>query len=59
MHRQPVFADRRVVGGRVSDDLFARGLSLPSGSSLTPAERDRVVEGVLSLAGRGTRWVSA
>lgn len=59
MHRQPVFADRRVVGGRVSDDLFARGLSLPSGSALTPAERDRVVEGVLSLAGRGTRRVIA
>jgi len=59
MHRQPVYADRRVVGGRVSDDLFARVLCLPSGSSLAPAERDRVVDGVLSLAGCGSRRVSA
>ena len=44
MHLQPVFAGCRVVGGRVSEHLFARGLCLPSGSSLTPTQHDRVVE---------------
>jgi pyridoxal phosphate-dependent aminotransferase EpsN len=44
MHAQPVFAGSRVIGGRVADELFARGLCLPSGSSLRDDERARVVE---------------
>jgi len=44
MHLQPVFAGCRVVGGQVSEHLFDWGLCLPSGSSLTAAEQDRVVE---------------
>jgi dTDP-4-amino-4,6-dideoxygalactose transaminase len=43
MHRQPVFRFCEYIGGDVSDDLFARGLCLPSGSNLTPADRERVV----------------
>jgi len=43
MHLQPVFAGCRTVGGGVSARLFDRGLCLPSGSSLSPAEHDRVV----------------
>ncbi len=43
MHCQPVFAGCRVLGGLVSEELFARGLCLPSGSALTPADQDRVV----------------
>lgn len=35
MHLQPVFADAPYYGNGVSDDLFNRGLCLPSGSSLT------------------------
>lgn len=50
MHLQPVFADAPTVGGEVAEDLFARGLCLPSGSSLTATERARVVEGVLACA---------
>ncbi len=46
MHRQPVYADYRVVGGRVSDQLFATGLCLPSGSSLTRTQLARVVRAV-------------
>jgi dTDP-4-amino-4,6-dideoxygalactose transaminase len=38
MHAQPIFRNARVIGGSVADDLFARGLCLPSGSRLTPAE---------------------
>ncbi len=43
MHRQPVFADRRMFGGEVAEDAFARGVCLPSGSSMTDAELDRVI----------------
>jgi len=42
LHLQPVFAHCRVRGGSVAETLFARGLCLPSGSSLTDPELDRV-----------------
>jgi dTDP-4-amino-4,6-dideoxygalactose transaminase len=42
LHLQPMFQDCEVVGGEVSEALFAQGLCLPSGSSLTDADRDRV-----------------
>ena len=44
MHLQPLYRDCPVIGGSVSADLFERGLCVPSGSSLTEAQRDRVVE---------------
>jgi len=47
---QPVFHGAETVGGGVAEDLFARGLCLPSGSSLTPEEQDRVIEAIRSLA---------
>ena len=50
MHLQPVFAECAVAGGAVAADLFARGLCLPSGSSLAPADQDRVIDVVRSLA---------
>lgn len=42
MHLQPVYADYEAVGGRVSEHLFERGLCLPSGSSLTDSDRERI-----------------
>ena len=53
MHLQPVFKECRVVGGSVSEDLFSRGLCLPSGSAMGQAERERVVEAIRSLARPG------
>jgi dTDP-4-amino-4,6-dideoxygalactose transaminase len=44
MHLQPVFADCPTVGGSVAAALFENGLCLPSGSSLTDAEQDRVID---------------
>ena len=44
MHLQPVFNKARRVGGEVSETLFAKGLCLPSGSALTPSQRERVAE---------------
>ncbi len=46
MHLQPLYRENRVIGGNVSADLFERGLCLPSGSSLTDAQRDQVVEAI-------------
>jgi len=44
MHMQPAFRDYACVGGAVASDLFARGLCLPSGSSLSPDSQDRICE---------------
>jgi dTDP-4-amino-4,6-dideoxygalactose transaminase len=44
MHLQPVFADAPVVGGATSESLFRDGLCLPSGSQMTAADRERVIE---------------
>ncbi|WP_027126976.1 DegT/DnrJ/EryC1/StrS family aminotransferase [Gelidibacter mesophilus] len=43
MHQQPVFKDAPRYLNGVSDDLFDRGLCLPSGSNLTDIELDRVL----------------
>lgn len=50
LHQQPVFADCDTVGGEVADGLFARGLCLPSGSNLTAADQDRVIDIVRAQA---------
>jgi len=52
MHLQPVFARYQHVGGAVAEDLFARGLCLPSGSSLSNDDLERVVR-VIRRARRG------
>ena len=49
MHLQPVFADYEVVGGGVAEQLFDRGLCLPSGSSLSREDTSRVVQIIQSL----------
>jgi len=55
MHLQPAFADAPAVGGSVSAGIFADGLCLPSGSSLTDGELDRVVEAVGATPRRSRR----
>ena len=42
MHLQPVFSAYPITGGAVSEDLFHRGLCLPSGSSMTTDMLSRV-----------------
>ncbi|MDN5773008.1 MAG: aminotransferase class I/II-fold pyridoxal phosphate-dependent enzyme [Brevibacterium aurantiacum] len=49
MHLQPVFRDTPMFGGQVAEDLFATGLALPSGSALSDAQLDRVIEAVDEL----------
>jgi dTDP-4-amino-4,6-dideoxygalactose transaminase len=47
MHLQPAYRDCRVVGGAVAGDLFARGLCLPSGSTLSDEAQQRVADAFL------------
>ncbi len=47
MHLQPVYRHCRMFGGGVSASLFERGLCLPSGSSLSDRDVDRIVGVVL------------
>jgi pyridoxal phosphate-dependent aminotransferase EpsN len=49
MHLQPVYSKCRVRGGEVAEDLFERGLCLPSGSNLSEEDQQRVVAGILAL----------
>ena len=44
MHLQPVFSSCPYYGEKVSESLFDHGLCLPSGSSLTESDLERVVE---------------
>jgi pyridoxal phosphate-dependent aminotransferase EpsN len=43
MHLQPIFAQYPYVGGGVAESFFDDGLCLPSGSNLSPQDRERVV----------------
>ena len=38
----------RVVWGEVAEDLFERGLCLPSGTAMTEEDLDRVIEVILN-----------
>ena len=49
MHLQPIFAAARRVGGDVAAALFAHGLCLPSGSSLTDDDQDRVINALTHI----------
>lgn len=52
MHLQPLYADAKVYGGEVGERLFASGLCLPSSSSLSPSDLERVVEAIASCMAR-------
>jgi dTDP-4-amino-4,6-dideoxygalactose transaminase len=47
MHLQPLFAGAERFGGAVAEDLFRRGICLPSSSFMDEATQDSVVEAVL------------
>ena len=47
MHLQPVFSNYPYYGNNVAEDLFEKGLCLPSGSSLTKEEKDKI-KGVIN-----------
>ena len=51
MHLQPLFAGCQRYGGQVAEDLFGRGICLPSSSSLSEEDQLRVINGVRTSAG--------
>lgn len=58
MHLQPLCAGRPCEGGAVAEDLFARGLCLPSGSNLADGDLERVADAIRAAwrhARRGPR----
>jgi pyridoxal phosphate-dependent aminotransferase EpsN len=52
MHLQPLYAGTPMIGGDVSADLFRRGICLPSSSSLSREDQDRVIGIVRKTARR-------
>ncbi|PRP66914.1 DegT/DnrJ/EryC1/StrS family aminotransferase [Nonlabens agnitus] len=42
MHLQPLYSKYPYYGGTVCEELFEKGLCLPSGSNLTNADRERI-----------------
>ncbi len=53
MHLQPVFKGIRCIKGDVAEDLFERGLCLPSGTAMKEEDLDRVVKVILSCYEKG------
>jgi dTDP-4-amino-4,6-dideoxygalactose transaminase len=51
MHLQPIFEKYPYYGSKVAENLFEKGLCLPSGSNLTEEERERIVKVVRRVLG--------
>ncbi len=49
MHLQPLYSDCLMYGGDVCEEIFEKGLCLPSGSNLSHAEQDRVIACIRDL----------
>ncbi len=49
MHLQPVFANCECINNGVAEDLFQKGLCLPSGSNLTDNDLERVISEIRKL----------
>lgn len=49
MHTQPLFASAERVAGAVAEQLYSRGICLPSSSSLTEASQQRVIDHMTGL----------
>ena len=49
MHMQPVFKGSKMIGGAVCEDLFERGMCLPSGSGMPESDQMRVIDVIKSV----------
>ena len=52
MHRQPVYAGHQAEVTGAADRLFATALTLPSGSALTSAQIDRILDVITAFLER-------
>lgn len=55
MHLQPLYAGCERFAGEVAEDLFRRGICLPSSSSLTAEDQGRVIHCVRTAAGASSQ----
>jgi dTDP-4-amino-4,6-dideoxygalactose transaminase len=55
LHTQPVFANSEHIGGSVAERLFATGICLPSGSSMTDDDLGRVIDVIRRTFARAAR----
>ena len=49
MHLQPVFDGSLFFGSGIAEELFNRGLCMPSGSNLSDDDRERIKQAVLQF----------
>lgn len=49
MHLQPFFEKYDFIGGSVSEELFSRGLCLPSDTKMTKEQLDRIIKTISGL----------
>jgi dTDP-4-amino-4,6-dideoxygalactose transaminase len=59
MHTQPMFTGAERHGGAVAERLFRTGLCLPSSSSLTTPEQDRVINSLNVVLGQSARFAGS
>ncbi len=52
MHLQPVFRDYPALVNGVSEELFNKGLCLPSGSNLTDDDREKILDCLFRIFGK-------
>jgi dTDP-4-amino-4,6-dideoxygalactose transaminase len=50
MHLQPVFKAAHYYGEGISESLFKNGLCLPSGSNLTPNDKERIMKVIMEMS---------
>lgn len=51
MHLQPLYRDAKFIGGNVAETMFRSGLALPSGSSMSDYDMDRVLGEISNFLG--------
>ena len=56
MHLQPVYRGCEVIGGAVAEELFDKGLCLPSGTAMSEEDMARVVEVIRAQMNRGSTY---
>ena len=52
MHLQPLYADAYYHGSGIDEKFFANGLCLPSGSDMSEAEQQEVIDRIVDLLRR-------
>jgi dTDP-4-amino-4,6-dideoxygalactose transaminase len=54
LHLTELYGSARRIGGAVAEDIFRSAFSLPSSSSLSAADQDRVIHALLDVAAAAT-----